>query len=209
MQSLREVKDKSKNVRHSPLVSDENACDKIRRHIQRGVLTVLFGEWRKRLRQNPLSHTTWCTDSAVWWVTKTLTTKFVVTYNVVYWQYHLVSDKNAYDKIRCHIQRGVLTVLFGEWRKRLRQNPFSHTAWCTDSAIWWVTKTLTTKFVTLSLPQPVKCPGWKMHGSHLQTVHFTVLQDIFFQCYTFWRKSSHMPMPKEKEKGLRISDFAL
>ena len=92
------------------------------------------------------------------------TTKSVVTYQVVYsqcylvidkkqqltdkvmyWQCYLVSEKNTYDKIRCHIPSGILRVLFGEWEKHLRQNPLSHTKWCTESAIRWLTKTLTDK----------------------------------------------------------------
>ena len=54
-------------------------------HIQSGILTVLFGECEKHLRQNPLSHTKWYTDSAIWWVRKTLTTKSVVTYEAPEW----------------------------------------------------------------------------------------------------------------------------
>ena len=32
---------------------------------------------------------------------------------------------------------------------------------------------------------------------------------IYFQCYAFWWKSFHMPARKRRQKGLRVSDFAL
>ena len=32
---------------------------------------------------------------------------------------------------------------------------------------------------------------------------------VYFQCHAFWRKSVHMPAPKRRQTGLRVSDFAL
>ena len=98
----------------------------------------------RKTRQNPLSHTKWCIHSVIWWLTKKQQQKQKtkkLTDKVMYWQCYLVSEKNTYDKIRCHIPSGILRVLFGEWEKHLRQNPLSHTKWCTESAIWWVRKT--------------------------------------------------------------------
>ena len=58
---------------------------------------------------------------------------------------------------------------------------------------------------TPSLPQPVKFPGWMMHGCACKQYIFRS-NNIYFQCYVFWWKSFHMPVWKRRQKGLRMSN---
>ena len=63
--------------------------------------------------------------------------------------------------------------------------------------------------LTPSLPQPVKCPGWKVHNdmpansilSHPITNLLSVLCILM--------QSFHMLMQKRKQKGLSVSSFTL
>ena len=71
----------------------------------------------------------------------------------------------------------------------------------TCSRLWNLTS------LTPSLPQPVKFPGWKMHGCACKQYIFQSY-NIYFECYAFWWKSFHVPVWKKK-KGLRVSNFAL
>ena len=57
--------------------------------------------------------------------------------------------------------------------------------------------------LTPSLPQPVKFPGWKMHGHACKQYIFRSC-NVYFQCYEFWWKSFQC------EKGQtcwRLSNF--
>ena len=62
--------------------------------------------------------------------------------------------------------------------------------------------------LTPSLPQPVKCLGWRMHGRTCKQAIFWSC-NIYFRCYAFWWKSFHLPVWKIRQKGLRVSNFTL
>ena len=64
------------------------------------------------------------------------------------------------------------------------------------------------RFNPITVP-PCTVSGLKDVRTHLQTVCFLVLWHIYFQCHVFWSNSFHMPVQKRKQKGLRVSDFAL
>ena len=64
------------------------------------------------------------------------------------------------------------------------------------------------RFNPITVP-PCTISGLKDVRTHLQTVYFLVLWHIYVQCHVFWSNSFHMPVQKRKEKGLRVSDFAL
>ena len=61
--------------------------------------------------------------------------------------------------------------------------------------------------LTPSLPQPVKLPGWKMHGRAWKQYIFPVLWHVYFQCYEFWWQSFHVPCEKRSQKSLMVSNF--
>ena len=63
-------------------------------------------------------------------------------------------------------------------------------------------------FLTPSLPQPVKFPGWKMHGRACKQYIFRSC-NIYFQFCEFWWRSFHMHVRKRRQKGLRVANFAL
>ena len=60
--------------------------------------------------------------------------------------------------------------------------------------------------LTPSLPQPLKLPGWNMHGRACKQYIFR-FYNIYFQCCTFWCKSFDMPVRQRKQKSLRVSTF--
>jgi len=63
--------------------------------------------------------------------------------------------------------------------------------------------------LTPSLHQPLKCPGWMIHG-HASKQHIFRSYNICFQCYAFWWRSCHIPVRKKKTKkvyGFEISNF--
>ena len=62
--------------------------------------------------------------------------------------------------------------------------------------------------LTPSLPQPVKFPGWKMHG-HACKQYIFHSYNIYFQCCVFQWKSFHMTEWKLRQKDFRVSNFAL
>ena len=64
--------------------------------------------------------------------------------------------------------------------------------------------------LTLSLPQPVNCPGWKLHGRAWKQYIFRsyLTSNIYFQCYALWWKSFHTPVRKRRQKGLKVLNFA-
>ena len=70
---------------------------------------------------------------------------------------------------------------------------------CRRPSVW--------NLLTLSLPQPVKYPGWKMHGRASNSIFSDPITSIF-QCYEFWWKYFHVPVRKRRQKGLRVSNFA-
>ena len=51
--------------------------------------------------------------------------------------------------------------------------------------------------------------GLKDAVTRLQTVYFPVLEHICFHWYAFLWKSFHVPLRKRRQKGLKVSDFAL
>ena len=62
--------------------------------------------------------------------------------------------------------------------------------------------------LTPSLPQPVQFPGRKMHRRACKQYIFWFYK-IYFQGYTLWWKSFHVPVQKKKkkrrQKGLKVS----
>ena len=63
--------------------------------------------------------------------------------------------------------------------------------------------------LTPSLPQPVKCLGWKLHERACKQYIFWSY-NICFQCFAYSRLSFHMPVQKRKQKGgLRVWNFTL
>ena len=62
--------------------------------------------------------------------------------------------------------------------------------------------------LTPSLPQPVKFLGWMIHGRACKQCIFWSY-NVYFQFYAFWWRSFHMPVWKRRQKGLRVSNFAL
>ena len=62
--------------------------------------------------------------------------------------------------------------------------------------------------LTPSLPQPVEFPGWKVHGRTCKQ-YFSGPITHLLSLSTFWCKSFHIPAQKRRQKGLRISRFAL
>ena len=61
--------------------------------------------------------------------------------------------------------------------------------------------------LTPLLPQPVKYPGWKMHGRACKQYIFRSY-NIYFQCYVFQWKSFHRPVRKIRQKQLRVLNLA-
>ena len=62
--------------------------------------------------------------------------------------------------------------------------------------------------LTPSLPQPVQFPDWMMHGRACKRYNCRSY-NIYFQCYAFWWRSFHAPVPKRRQTGWRVSNFAL
>ena len=63
--------------------------------------------------------------------------------------------------------------------------------------------------LTPSLPQPVKCLGWKLHERACKQYIFWSY-NICSQCFAYSRLSFHMPVQKRKQKGgLRVWNFTL
>ena len=56
-------------------------------------------------------------------------------------------------------------------------------------------------FLTPSLLQPVKLPGWKIDGCACRQYIFWSY-NIYFHCYVFWWKIFHMPALKKRQNGL-------
>ena len=63
-------------------------------------------------------------------------------------------------------------------------------------------------FLTPSLPQPVKCPGWMMHGRACKQCIFWSYNTCF-RCCEFWCRSVHMPAKKRRQKALRVWNLEL
>ena len=59
--------------------------------------------------------------------------------------------------------------------------------------------------LTLSLPQPVKFPGWMMHGRTCKQYIFRSY-NIYFQFYAFWWRTFHIHLKKKKKKK-RLKGF--
>ena len=76
----------------------------------------------------------------------------------------------------------------------------------TCSNLWNYLWNLTS--LTPSLLQTVTFPGWKMLRCACKQYIFQSC-NICFECYAFWWKSFHTPVQKRRQKGLRVSDFAL
>ena len=63
--------------------------------------------------------------------------------------------------------------------------------------------------LTPSLLQPVKFPGWKLHGCACKQYIFRSYNiSTFSAIYVVWWKSFHTPVRKRKQKGSRVSNFA-
>ena len=106
----------------------------------------------------------------------------------------------------------VLVILKGEPEPRSNLGPIGR-----SNAIRDMQQFVTHLFVwghvllTPSLPQPVKCSGWKMHG-HICKQYFFWSCTTCYQCYAFWWKSFYMPVRKSRLKlrlKLRVSNLAL
>ena len=63
-----------------------------------------------------------------------------------------------------------------------------------------------TSTLTPSLPQPVKCPGWKMQG-HASKQSIFRPYNICCQCYVIWWQPFHTPVRKRRPKGLKGFKF--
>jgi len=59
-----------------------------------------------------------------------------------------------------------------------------------------------------SLPQPVKFQAETCTDIPAKQYIFHSY-NIYFQCCVLWWKSFHMPMQKQRQKGFRVSNFAL
>ena len=88
------------------------------------------------------------------------------------------------------------------------------TRWCKDrTADWqWHQSEVTLQWYTLclltpSLPQPVQFLGWKLYRHACKQYIFQSC-NVYFQCYAFWC-AFHTPVWKRRQKGWRVSDFAL
>ena len=64
------------------------------------------------------------------------------------------------------------------------------------------------RILTPSPPHPVIFPGWKMHGRACKEYIFRSY-NTYLQYYTFWWRFFDMPVRKRRQKGLRVSNFAL
>ena len=62
---------------------------------------------------------------------------------------------------------------------------------------WW--SSFTSLLLTLSLPQPVRFPGWMTHARACKQYTFRSY-NICFQFYTFWWRSFHMAVPKRRQR---------